>query len=55
MENKSSFQEADKIRDERDKEFLEQFDRMMEDQRERDEQTRQWSEQFEKDIFWYGK
>ncbi len=47
---KTSFQQADEIKDARDKGFLDQFERMMEDQEERDEQTRQWSEQFEKNL-----
>ncbi len=46
---KTSFQQADEIKDARDKEFLDQFEQMMEDQKERDEQTRQ------EDIFWYGR
>jgi uncharacterized coiled-coil DUF342 family protein len=47
---KTSFQEADEIKDSRDKEFLNQFERIKEVQRERDERTRQLSEQFEKNF-----
>jgi len=45
---KTSFQQADEIKDARDKEFLDQFERIRDDKRERDKKTRQWSKQFEK-------
>lgn len=47
---KSSFKQADEIKDVRDKEFLSQFERVKEGRRIRDEKVRRWSERLDKNF-----